>query len=128
MLAEILTFMLACNPRPNLMCTREYMPVCGNGTTFNNICLAQRAGFHGHCSVNLHVGECIHTRVICESHQFLSEKGFCVKKPWDDFESCEIEKKQGACPQGNDPNPFVGEHCAVTCGVYTKTTRQRDGA
>ena len=128
MLTEIITFTLACVPQNNVFCTREVMPVCGNGTTYNNLCLAQAAGFYGNCAANVKNGECVNARISCESHQFLSEKGFCVTKPWSDFESCEVEKNQGACPNGNDPNPFVGEHCALTCGVYTRATRLHDGA
>lgn len=122
--------MLACVPRNNMFCTREYLPVCGNGTTYSNMCRAEAAGFYNNCAQFVTQGACDSPdtvdRVTCESHQTFSEKGFCVNKPWSDFENCEIEKNQGACPGGNDPNPWVGEHCAKTCGVFVRTFRTND--
>lgn len=128
MLTQIILLIQACVPQQNIWCTREFMPVCGNGTTYNNICLARAAGFHGNCEKNVQNGACqtLEPRVTCEEHECLSEKGFCVSKPWSDFNSCEMEKAQGACPGSHDPNPWVGEHCAKTCGVYTRGTRISD--
>ena len=128
MLAGLLATVLACTPQPNNFCTREFMPVCGNGTTYNNICLAQAAGFHGKCEVFLKNGRCDSVSTVkCAPIEFFSEKGFCIAKPWSDFTSCEEEKTQGACPNGNDPNPWVSEHCATTCGVHTSKNRLSDG-
>lgn len=121
--------LLSCVPRRNIMCTREFVPVCGNGTTFGNRCLAESAGFYDDCAQFLKEGDCtsINTRLVCASDEFASETGVCVKKPWSDFKSCDEEKRQGACPNGNDPNPFVGEHCKVTCGVFERTSITNDG-
>ena len=44
-----------------------------------------------------------------------TESGACVSKPWPDFVSCAEEERQGACPQGTDPNAWVAEHCRRTC-------------
>tara|TARA_B100000945_G_scaffold321454_1_gene336123 strand:+ start:806 stop:1195 length:390 start_codon:yes stop_codon:yes gene_type:complete len=128
MLHQLVYLMIACVPRRNEMCTREFNPVCGNATTYNNQCLARAAGFYGACEQNLRQGACetVNSR-NCASNEFFSEKGMCVTKPWSDFNSCEEEKLQGACPNGNDPNPWVGEHCAQTCGVYVRTSRENDG-
>jgi hypothetical protein len=55
----------------------------------------------------------------CKADEALSERfSVCVKKPSKDFVSCEVEKKRGGCPDGSDPNPWVTEHCARTCGVW----------
>lgn len=130
MLTTIVGLLLACTPRQNVYCTREIRPVCANGTTYNNLCLAEAAGYYGDCAYHVKAGECgsISGRATCPSGEFMSEKGMCVRKPWSDFESCEIEKNQGACPGGRDPNPWVSEHCAVTCGVYTRSMRTNDAA
>lgn len=37
----------------NTTCTQQYDPVCGNSTTFNNLCLAQKAGM-----MNVTMGVC----------------------------------------------------------------------
>lgn len=115
---------LACIPQRTLFCTREYIPVCGNGTTYNNRCLARAAGYYGDCESNLKDGKC--GLITCSDTQFLSEKGYCVFKPWSDFNSCEEEKNQGACPGDKDPNSWVGEHCSVTCGTYSRGSRETD--
>ena len=130
MLAQLL-FALACEPRRSSICTRVYLPVCANGTTYSNECLAQSAGFHSNCAHFVTQGVCDEEPVAprsetCEAGEFFSEKGMCVPKPWSDFTSCEVEKGQGACPDGNDPNPWVGEHCATTCGVHTQVSRGSD--
>ena len=130
MLSELVILFMACTPRQTAFCTREFNPARANGTTYSNQCLAESAGFYGNCSQFVVRGECNSAptqRITCTSDQFLSEQGMCVTKPWSDFTSCVIEKNQGACPDGNDPNPWVGEHCAVTCGVYVRTTREHDG-
>ena len=117
---HVVTFLLSCVQQRRAFCTREIMPVCGNGTTYNNMCLAEAAGFYGNCASNVKMGSCadVNTRLTCAQHETLSETGICVHKPWSDFSSCEEEKRQGACPNGNDPNPWVGEHCAITCSVH----------
>ena len=46
--------------------------------------------------------------------------GLCVAVPWDDFKSCDEEKKQGACWDGNDPNAKVDTLCAITCNTKDK--------
>lgn len=114
----------ACTPYRNVFCTREYAPVCANSTTYNNMCLAESAGFYGNCAQLVTPGICetVQSRT-CTDSEFYSEKGFCVQKPWSDIVSCEIEKQQGACPTGTDPNSWVTEHCAITCNVYQSSRR-----
>ena len=127
MLNNIIISLLSCTPLQNTFCTREFNPVCANHTTFSNPCLARNAGFYGDCEHLITLGECTSApRLVCATHEFLSEKGVCVTKPWRDFNSCEEEKRQGACPGGNDPNSWVAEHCANTCGVYVRTSRGSD--
>lgn len=128
LMTSIFVSTFGCTPIPNSVCTREYNPVCGNSTTFPNSCVARSRGFHGHCERFMHEGQCTATTTnnACTSQQFMSEKGMCVTKPWSDFNSCEEEKQQGACPNGHDPNPWVGEHCAHTCGVFVQTSRRDD--
>ena len=91
--------------------------------------MARNAGFYGECQHFITHGECAASgpRIVCATHEFLSEKGMCVRKPWSDFNSCDEEKRQGACPDGNDPNGWVAEHCANTCGVFVRTSRGSDG-
>lgn len=129
MLNQLVYMLLTCTPRRTSFCTREYMPVCANSTTYSNLCNAESAGFYGNCSKFVKNGVCstLEPRITCASHETMSEKGMCVTKPWSDFRSCEEEKRQGACPGSNDPNPWVGEHCATTCGVFVRTTRRNDG-
>ena len=104
---------LACVEQQGRMCTREFAPVCANKTTYSNLCTAKAAGFYGSCAKFVVNGPC---SVSCSDEEFLSEKtSSCVKKPWYDFESCEVEKNQGACANGADPNPWVAEHCMKTC-------------
>ena len=43
-----------------------------------------------------------------------TESGKCLPRPWPDFVSCAGEARQGACPQGADPNAWVAEHCQRT--------------
>lgn len=50
-------------------------------------------------------------------HEFTNE---CVAHPWSDFESCEEEKKQGACWEGADSNPAVDQVCYKTCNTEGK--------
>jgi len=106
---------LACTPLPSLYCTRESSPVCAEGTTYGNACLAKAAGYHSACASLVSSGGCT-AGSSCAPTEFFSELGMCVEKPWSDFAGCGVEKEQGACPDGHDPNPFVGLHCATTCG------------
>ena len=118
MIAFVVFTTLACDPQPNRVCTREFRPVCAENVEFSNYCVAQAAGYNGECENLIRNGPCRQIRnpsLTCKSTEFFSEKGLCVTKPWSDFISCEVEKNQGACPQGADPNPFIGEHCSVTC-------------
>ena len=125
---------IACTPISNRrisLCTREYNPVCAEGVTFPNICQAQRAGYYGECASKVSLGACVETptstrNADCAPTETFSEKGRCVTKPWPDFSSCLEEKKQGACPGGSDPNSWVSEHCARTCGVFVRTSRLSD--
>ena len=129
MLSHILYVILSCAPLQNSICTREFNPVCANHTTYSNPCMARTAGFHGECEHFITEGECnasVHVPT-CASHEFLSERGLCVRIPWSDFDTCEEEKRQAACPGGNDPNDWVAEHCANTCGVFVRTGRGDDG-
>lgn len=130
MLASLILQMFACVPMRSSFCTREYNPVCGNATTYSNVCMAQAAGFYGSCERFVTRGECANVEAhapSCRRNEFLSEKGMCVPKPWSDFQSCEIEKNQGACSDGTDPNRWVSEHCAETCGTFVRTNRVSDG-
>lgn len=130
MLSIVFISILSCVPRQNMMCTREYRPVCGNGTTFSNRCMAETVGFYNDCAKFLTAGECgdaMTARLRCDDGDFPSEKGMCVRKPWSDFSTCEEEKRQGACPGGADPNPWVGEHCQITCGNFQRTQISDDG-
>jgi hypothetical protein len=55
----------------------------------------------------------------CNADEMLSQRfSVCVKKPSKDFVSCEVEKKNGKCPGGSDPDPWVTEHCARTCAGW----------
>jgi hypothetical protein len=74
-------------------------------------------GFYGNCAVNINMGECTDKKIICKANEFWSEQGMCVPKPWYDFTSCEQEKTQGACSDGNDPNEWVALHCSITCAA-----------
>lgn len=57
----------------------------------------------------------------CPSGQMRNETtGMCVPVPWEDFQSCDVEKQQGACWDGNDPNADVDTICAVTCNTKDK--------
>ena len=57
----------------------------------------------------------------CRSGQVRNQTtGLCVAMPWDDFVSCDTEKDQGACWDGNDTNPDVDALCAVTCNTKDK--------
>lgn len=56
-------------------------------------------------------------RQDCPNDGIMSETKKCVAKPWSDFLNCEEEKRQGACPGGFDPKPWVGQHCAITCSA-----------
>ena len=130
----LLLNLLSCSPRMGMFCTREVRPVCGNGTTYNNLCLAQSAGFYGDCAHFVTQGECRTrqttertSRITCEGTQVLSETGTCVEKPWDDFVSCYLEKQQGACSNGRNPNVWVIEHCSTTCDANTRSFRTHDG-
>ena len=118
----IISLAQACTPQPNLVCTREYAPVCADGNEYSNSCMARAAGFDGDCANRIVSGPC-HTRnnpelptgLNCGSNEVFSETGKCVNKPWSDFVSCAEEARQGACADGRDPNPWVSEHCVLTC-------------
>jgi len=116
---SVLTIVLACTPNPTLVCTtREYNPVCADNTDFSNECLAEAAGYTKECANKLTPGPCggsLFTMPMCMQHEVFSETGKCVPRPWSDFKSCQEEKKQGACPNGYDPNPWVEAHCPLTC-------------
>lgn len=122
----VLALGLECQPDPSMVCTKEYQPVCADGTEYSNLCQAQAAGFVGSCATKIVAGSCSGTRgelptipmgLDCDANEFFSELGMCVPKPWSDFRSCAEEKRQGACPGGRDPNPWVGEHCTITCST-----------
>lgn len=122
MLAVYALIVLACTPNPGKVCTREFDPVCADGTEYSNLCQAQAAGFTGECAVKVVPESCnvrnlptAPTGLNCGVNEFYSETGSCVPKPWSDFNSCAEEKHQGACPGGTDPNPWVGMHCLITC-------------
>lgn len=119
MLLLSLLLSLSCVPLPNTYCTRELSPVCADGVTYSNACLARAAGFHSDCASLVLPGECSSSPAdACPpSRPFFSETQVCVPKPWSDFAGCAVEKAQGACPGGSDPNPWVGEHCAITCAA-----------
>ncbi len=113
---------LSCVPDPNRICPRVYRPVCAEGTReFGNLCQAEAEGYIGECAVHVKQGKCApvpEQRAACAEDQVRDEaSGECIPKPWSDFHSCEEEQRQGACPGGSDPNPWVGEHCSVTCGA-----------
>ncbi len=122
MIASLL-FTLSCIADPTKMCATDFEPVCVNGTEFSNLCHAEAAGFYGKCGTEVIAGPCSKATaypnvVSCSSEMFLSEKtGRCVTKPWSDFLSCDEEKRQGACANGADPNPWVAEHCSRTCSI-----------
>lgn len=113
--------LLACTPNLQLICTREYSPVCAEGKDYANACLARAAGYGGECSNKVQSGTCSSlTRtppLSCSSSQVFSELGYCVLRPWSDFVSCSTEKDQGACRDGRDPNDWVIENCALTCAT-----------
>ena len=122
-LAQIM-MVLACTPNPMMRCSRAFVPVCANGVDYTNVCQAQAAGYVGACARNISSGTCSHASVprtpaglSCPSTQTYSETGRCVPRPWRDFHSCLEEKRQGACADGNDPNPWVVQHCMLTCTV-----------
>lgn len=71
---------------------------------------------HGWCE-NAAFKDACRSECPCADGEFLSELGMCVPKPWSDFTSCAEEKLQGACKSGTDPNPWVGQHCQVTCAT-----------
>ena len=119
MISAILTLaLLSCTPDPTMICTREMNPVCADGTDYANPCMARAAGFVGECASKVTPGTCSGSRQIlpsCGPTETFSETGACVPKPWSDYVSCIEEKNQGACPEGYDPNPWVGVHCSLTC-------------
>jgi hypothetical protein len=127
MLVQLLVLVASCVPQPNRYCTRELRPVCAEGVTYNNLCRAQAAGYYGECANKVTQGVCgsISTKTVCGASEFLNEDNVCVPKPWDDFESCEIEKNQGACPGGNDPNTWVAVNCAKTCGISSSQYKDK---
>ena len=112
---------LACTKDATMVCTRELEPVCGNGTTYTNLCMANAVGFTGRCAKFVRPGACdtpARSFGVCAPGDVMSEQGRCVRKPWSDFVSCAEEHKQGACPGGRDPNTWVAMHCATTCGTF----------
>ena len=122
----LIALILGCTPDPTMTCTRELAPVCAGGSEYGNLCQAQAAGYTGECAKDIVNGPCTNLRsdlptvpegLDCAATETYSETGRCVDKPWSDFRSCAEEKRQGACPNGNDPNPWVGEHCLRTCAA-----------
>jgi hypothetical protein len=123
MIGLVAIVLLGCTPNPGMRCTRTYDPVCAEGTEYSNLCHAQAAGYVDDCAFKVSHGPCnardaSNVLASCGPTEFLSVTGVCVEKPWSDFESCEMEKNQGACPDGYDPNPWVGEHCVLTCASH----------
>lgn len=115
----------SCTPIPDLPCTRDINPVCVNDVQYNNECLARAAGYHSECAYRVANGPCRNRDVPvlpeglnCGPNEIYSELGRCVPKPWSDFMNCAEEVRQGACPLGNNPNPWVGEHCTITCARF----------
>lgn len=126
MLQPTLALPTGCAPRFQF-CPRYFLPVCAEGVTYENRCRAESAGYHSQCSTYITSGACVEQKTTCLSDEFMSESlDKCVKKPWADFESCDIEKAQGACANGNDPNPWVVQHCAKTCGHFVRIDTNRD--
>lgn len=118
----VFTLLLGCVPRPHIMCARDVDPVCARGTQYANMCSAEAAGYYDECSKYVVRGPCVGAEQVprvsdaCGSSEFLSESTHaCVPKPWSDFVSCAVEKTQGACPNGRDPNRWVAVHCSATC-------------
>jgi hypothetical protein len=56
---------------------------------------------------------------VCQTGEVRSETGQCVRQPWYDWKSCSVEMDQGACPDGDDPNPMVYQTCPYTCTRFT---------
>ena len=120
---SLLFVVLSCTPNPEMICTREYSPVCADGVEYSNRCLAQAAGFVDDCASRIFDGRCqvrdqepnLPTGLSCADNEVYSELGHCTQKPWSDFVSCIEEKNQGACSNGRDPNPWVMQHCVLTC-------------
>lgn len=118
-----LLIMMGCVERPEMVCTREFAPVCARSVQYANLCSAQSAGYYGDCAHEITTGPCGSTTtpgvrdfVACADDETMSEyMGSCVKKPWNDYVSCQIEKEQGACEDGRDPNQWVIRHCKHTC-------------
>ena len=114
---------LSCTPIPDIPCTRNIQPVCVDGVQYSNECMARAAGYYGQCAKVVVPGSCRNTRdmpilptgLLCHPDEVYSEVGRCVKKPWSYFLSCAEEVRQGACSHGDNPNPWVAEHCAITC-------------
>lgn len=114
----------ACTPKPDLVCSREFAPVCVEGVQYSNMCMAHAAGYHGDCTNRIVQGPCLQNREVppqlpvglqCQANEIFSETGRCVPKPWSDFVSCAEEARQGACAHGSDTNAWVVEHCSITC-------------
>ena len=108
-----------CAPEPGRVCSREIALVCApDGRQFLNRCTAEAAGY---CD-DLRDGPCLTGSLAADDTGcgagVRSERTLgCVPRPWADFVSCKNEKAQGACHDGYDPNPWVSEHCVVTCAV-----------
>ena len=121
--ALVVVLTLGCTPNPTLRCPRTFSPVCADNTEYSNLCHAQAAGFHGECASMVVDGPCGNRGVpmtptfTCSGTEVHSETGKCVPRPWSDYSDCATEKRQGACPNGYDPNPWVAENCAVTCAT-----------